>query len=121
MHYEGIAGMPRRYYDISAWESFKQFQPINGFISIVSIIVFVAQLLFVINFFMSIFRGRKVTVKNPWGSPTLEWTTPINPGHGNWDGEIPEVYRWPYDYRDDGNGNDFIPQTMPLRPGEEAH
>lgn len=121
MHYEGIAGMPRRYYDISAWESFKQFQPINSFISIVSIIVFVAQLLFVINFFMSIFRGRKVTVKNPWGSPTLEWTTPINPGHGNWDGEIPEVYRWPYDYRDDGNGNDFIPQTMPLRPGEEAH
>ena len=25
MHYEGVAGMPRRYYDFSAWESFKQF------------------------------------------------------------------------------------------------
>ena len=121
MHYEGIAGMPRRYYDYSAWESFKHFQSLNAFISIVAIIVFFAQLLFVFNFFVSIFRGRKVTTMNPWGATTLEWTTPINPGHGNWPGEIPEVYRWPYDYKDDGNGNDFIPQTTPLRPGEEAH
>jgi cytochrome c oxidase subunit 1 len=121
MHYEGIAGMPRRYYDYSAWESFKHFQGINAFISIVAMIVFFTQLLFVFNFFMSIFRGRKVTSMNPWGSTTLEWTTPINPGHGNWIGEIPEVHRWPYDYKDDGHGNDFIPQTTPLRPGEEAH
>jgi cytochrome c oxidase subunit 1 len=83
--------------------------------------VFFAQLLFVFNFIMSIFKGRKVTTMNPWGSTTLEWTTPINPGHGNWVGEIPEVHRWPYDYKDDGNGNDFIPQTTPLRPGEESH
>src|SRR5580658_5716989 len=39
MHYEGIAGMPRRYYDYSAWESFKHFQGINAFISIVAMIV----------------------------------------------------------------------------------
>lgn len=121
MHYEGIAGMPRRYYDYSAWESFKQFGEINAFISIVAIIVFFAQLVFVINFFASIFYGRKVTVMNPWGSTTLEWTTPINPGHGNWVGEIPEVHRWPYDYKDDGHGGDFIPQTTPLREGEESH
>jgi len=121
MHYEGIAGMPRRYYDFSAWESFKHFQGINAFISIVSIIVFFTQLLFVMNFIISIFKGRKLTTQNPWGSTTLEWTTPINPGHGNWIGEIPEVHRWPYDYKDDGHGNDFIPQTTPLRPGEEEH
>jgi len=119
MHYEGMAGMPRRYYDYSAWESFKQFQGLNEFISIVVIIVFLTQLLFVANFFISIFRGRKVTTSNPWQSNTLEWTTPIKPGHGNWEGEIPEVHRWPYDYKDDGNGKDYIPQTVPLRPGEE--
>ena len=113
--------MPRRYYDYRAWESFSQFDSLNGFISIAAIVVFFAQLLFVVNFFVSIFRGRKVLVKNPWGAPSLEWTTPINPGHGNWEGEIPTVYRWPYDYKDDGNGNDFIPQTVPLREGEEEH
>ena len=37
------------------------------------------------------------------------------------EGDIPEVYRWPYDYKDDGHGNDFIPQTVPLRAGEESH
>ena len=59
MHYEGIAGMPRRYYDFSAWESFKNYGSLNAFISIVVIIVFFAQLLFVYNFFASIWKGRK--------------------------------------------------------------
>src|SRR6187455_335115 len=111
MHYEGLAGMPRRYYDFSNWESFKQFGGLNEFISLVAMVVFAAQLLFLFNFFFSIFKGRKLTTPNPWGSNTLEWTTPIKPGHGNWPGEIPEVHRWPYDYKDDGHGNDFIPQT----------
>ncbi|GAA3915100.1 cytochrome c oxidase subunit I [Chitinophaga oryziterrae] len=118
MHYEGMAGMPRRYYDYSNWESFKQFGDLNHFISIVVIIVFAAQLLFVFNFFYSVFKGRKLTTTNPWNATTLEWTTPINPGHGNWPGEIPEVYRWPYDYSKDGV--DFIPQTVPLSKDEEA-
>jgi cytochrome c oxidase subunit 1 len=118
MHYEGMAGMPRRYYDYSNWESFKQFGDLNHFISVVVIIVFAAQLMFVFNFFYSIFKGRKVTTTNPWNATTLEWTTPINPGHGNWPGEIPEVYRWPYDYSKDGV--DFIPQTVPLSKEEEA-
>ncbi|PSL35318.1 cytochrome c oxidase subunit I [Chitinophaga ginsengisoli] len=117
MHYEGMAGMPRRYYDYSSWESFKQFTDLNHFISVVVIVVFAAQLMFVFNFFYSIFKGRKVTSTNPWSATTLEWTTPINPGHGNWIGEIPEVYRWPYDYSK--NGKDFIPQTVPLSPDEE--
>jgi cytochrome c oxidase subunit 1 len=121
MHYEGVAGMPRRYYDFSAWQSFNSFQGLNAFISVVTIIVFFAQLLFVVNFFVSIFRGKKVTTQNPWSSPTLEWTTPINPGHGNWEGPIPTVYRWAYDYKDNGEGGDFIAQNVPLKDGEEAH
>jgi cytochrome c oxidase subunit 1 len=119
MHYQGLAGMPRRYTDFSNWESFKNFAEMNRFISSVAMIVFAIQLLFVFNFFYSIFKGRKVTSQNPWGANTLEWTTPINPGHGNWPGELPEVHRWPYDYGKDGR--EFIPQTEPLGEGEAEH
>jgi cytochrome c oxidase subunit 1 len=59
MHYEGLAGMPRRYYDYSLWESFKMFGGLNEFISFVAMIVFGAQLLFVFNFFYSIFKGER--------------------------------------------------------------
>jgi cytochrome c oxidase subunit I len=122
MHYEGLAGMPRRYYDFQNWESFKMFGGLNEFISLVSMIVFAAQLLFVINFFYSIWKGRKVTTKNPWNATTLEWTTPIRPGHGNWPGEIPEVHRWAYDYaRDAKDGSDFIMQDVPVGDDEEKH
>ncbi|HQV61050.1 MAG: cbb3-type cytochrome c oxidase subunit I [Chitinophagaceae bacterium] len=119
MHYQGLAGIPRRYLDKSGWVSFNQFGELDKMITIVSIIVFAVQLMFVFNFFYSIFKGRKVTTPNPWGANTLEWTTKINPGHGNWEGEIPEVHRWPYDYSKDGR--DFIPQTEPIGANESKH
>ena len=119
MHYQGLAGMPRRYYDFSNWESFKHYGGLNEFISVVAMIVFAVQILFVFNFFYSIFKGRKVVDPNPWKSNTLEWTTPINPGHGNWPGEIPEVHRWAYDYSKDGK--DFIPQNVPVGDDESKH
>lgn len=117
MHYQGLAGMPRRYYDYDAWHTFKPFEASNTFITIAAIVAFILQFLFLFNFFYSIFKGRKLTDPNPWKSNTLEWTTPIKPGHGNWIGEIPEVYRWPYDYSK--NGIEFIPQNVPLSPDEE--
>ncbi len=119
MHYQGLSGMPRRYYDYSNWESFKQFVDLNRFISTVAMIVFAVQILFLFNFFYSIWKGRKVRTTNPWGSTTLEWTTPINPGHGNWVGEIPEVHRWAYDYGKDGK--EYIPQTTPVGADENHH
>ena len=119
MHYEGLAGMPRRYYKFDIWESFKHFGTLNQFISIVSILVFIVQLLFLFNFFYSIWKGRKVTTQNPWGANTLEWTTPINPGHGNWEGDIPEVHRWAYDYGKDGK--EYIAQTTPVAADESRH
>ncbi len=119
MHYEGLAGMPRRYYDFSNWVSFNQFGGLNRMISIVAMIVYAVQFLFLFNFFYSIFKGRKVRTQNPWGSNTLEWTTPINPGHGNWPGEIPEVHRWAYDYGKDGK--EFIPQTTAVGEDESSH
>lgn len=114
MHYTGLAGMPRRYFDYSQWTSFNQFADLNSKITFVSIIVFAVQIVFIINFFYSAFKGRKITSPNPWQAATLEWTTPIHPIHGNWPGEIPEVHRWPYDYSREGRA--YIPQTEP--PGQ---
>ena len=119
MHYQGFAGIPRRYLDKSSWLSFNEFGDLDKMITVVSIVVFAAQLMFVFNFFYSIFKGRKVTNPNPWGANTLEWTTPINPGHGNWEGEIPEVHRWAYDYGKDGR--EFIMQTEPIGANESKH
>jgi cytochrome c oxidase subunit 1 len=116
MHYEGLAGVPRRYLDLRGWHNFNKFDELNKMITVVTIIVFAMQLMFVFNFFYSIFKGRRVRTQNPWGANTLEWTTPINPGHGNWPGEIPEVHRWPYDYSKDGR--EFIPQTEPVGANE---
>jgi cytochrome c oxidase subunit 1 len=119
MHYQGLAGIPRRYLDKRGWVSFNDFPELDKMITIVSIIVFAVQLMFVFNFIYSIFKGRKVTNKNPWGANTLEWTTPLRPGHGNWEGEIPEVHRWAYDYGKDGR--EFIPQTEEIGENESKH
>ena len=116
MHYLGMAGVPRRYYKFDNFEAFGHFDMMNKFITIAAAVVFMIQVLFVINFFYSIWKGRKVTTKNPWKANTLEWTTPIHAGHGNWPGKIPAVQRWPYDYGKDGI--DMIPQYVPMREGE---
>lgn len=116
MHYIGMAGVPRRYYSFQSFDAFKHFAEMNKFITIAAIVAFFIQLVFVINFFYSIWRGRKMTTQNPWGANTLEWTTPIEPIHGNWPGKIPSVHRWAYDYNKDER--EFIPQVVPLAEGE---
>lgn len=116
MHYIGMAGVPRRYYSFDTFDAFKDFSDTNKIITISAIIVFALQVIFVVNFFYSIWKGKKVTSKNPWQANTLEWTTPINPGHGNWEGKLPVVHRWAYDYGKDGV--EYIPQIEPLKEGE---
>lgn len=120
MHYVGIAGFPRRYYAWTGFDAFSQFADINKFISIAAIIAFLGQFIFIFNFIYSIYRGRRAT-QNPWNSTTLEWTTPIVPGHGNWVGEIPAVYRWPYDYSKPGAEEDFIPQNVPYSKTQSSN
>jgi len=119
MHF--MTGLPRRYYTFANFETFNNFDNLVVFISVAAMVVFATQLLFIVNFFYSIFKGRKVEgeVCNPWGGTTLEWTAPVERLHGNWPGEIPTVHRWPYDFN--VNGRDFIPQTEPLKPGEVEH
>ena len=120
MHYLGMAGVPRRYYSFETFDAFSHFDDMNKFITVSAIVVFGLQILFVVNFFYSIWKGKVVKSKNPWGATTLEWTTPINPGHGNWPGKIPSVHRWAYDYGKDGK--EFIQQHVPVGEDEsEVH
>ncbi|MCH7514958.1 MAG: cbb3-type cytochrome c oxidase subunit I [Bacteroidetes bacterium] len=120
MHYIGIAGFPRRYYSFTNFDAFNSYTDLNALITIAAFITMAAQFIFLFNFFYSIFRGRKAP-QNPWRSNTLEWTAPINPEHGNWPGEIPTVYRWPYDYSKPGAKEDFIPQNIPFSETSESN
>jgi len=113
MHFMGLDGVPRRYYAFTEFESMKRWLSVNVFITWSAILAGVAQVAFICNFIYSIFKG-KHTVQNPWQANTLEWTAPIEHVHGNWIGEIPTVYRWPYDYSKPGHDEDFIPQTVPF-------
>ncbi len=120
MHYIGMAGVPRRYYSFETFDAFSHFDATNKFITVAAIVVFGLQLLFVVNFFYSIWKGKRMTTRNPWGATTLEWTTPIDTGHGNWPGKIPVVHRWAYDYGKDGR--EFYPQILPVSEDEsETH
>ncbi len=117
MHFVGLAGVPRRYYTNQEFEMFADVQFINVIITLFAIMAALGQIIFIFNFFTSIFRGR-VSNQNPWKSNTLEWTAPVERIHGNWEGSLPEVYRWPYDYSKPGYEEDFVPQTVPLKEDE---
>ena len=120
MHFTGLAGLPRRYYSNAEFPIFDELQDINVIISMFAILGGIAQLIFIFNFFYSMWRGPKAP-QNPWRSNTLEWTAPVEHMHGNWPGEIPSVYRWPYDYSKPGHDEDFVPQNTPLKEGEVGH
>lgn len=116
MHFMGIAGVPRRYYQFTLLPEFGIWMDVNVLITIAAIVGGSAQVIFVWNFFYSIFKGKKAP-QNPWKSNTLEWTAPVERIHGNWEGDIPTVYRWPYDYSRPDSEEDFIPQNVP----DEGH
>jgi cytochrome c oxidase subunit 1 len=113
MHVLGIGGQMRRIYDPTQYQFLVPQQPVNVFITIAAFILGAAQLIFLANFFWSIFAGRRVTSRNPWGATTLEWTAPSPPGHGNFGEELPTVHRWPFDYSVPGQKEDFVTQDVP--------
>jgi len=111
-HFLGLGGMPRRYYAFSKFEFLAPIRDLNAFISVAAFVLGAAQLIFLVNFFWSLFRGAPAG-QNPWRATTLEWVAPTPPPHGNWGEAVPEVHRWPYDYSVPGAPEDFTPQTVP--------
>jgi cytochrome c oxidase subunit 1 len=116
MHFIGLAGVPRRYYAFTLLPEYGQWADVNVLMTLAAILGGIAQLVFIYNFFSSIFIGKKST-ENPWEANTLEWTTPVERIHGNWPGAIPTVYRWAYDYSNPAYDEDFKMQNVP----DESH
>ena len=84
----------------------------NAFVTVVTLMVGAAQLLFFYNVGRTLLKG-KVSERNPWKATTLEWQTPdFPPGHGNFGKELPVVHRWAYEYSVPGVAQDYVPQDM---------
>jgi cytochrome c oxidase subunit 1 len=119
MHFMGLAGVPRRYYQFTLLKEFEIWTDVNKMITMAAMLGGIAQLFFIFNFFYSIFKGKKAE-QNPWESNTLEWSTPVEHLHGNWPGEIPTVYRGPYEYSRPDREEDFFPQYIPDEKAPET-
>ena len=120
MHYLGVLGMPRRYYEFRNYSFIPDSaHAMNAYISIAAFVVALGQLLFLFNLAWSVRHGKPAGA-NPWRAASLEWQTPdMPPVHGNWGPVLPTVYRWPYEYSVPGDIDDFVPQNLapdPRRP-----
>ncbi len=120
MHILGVGGMMRRIYNPTQYEFLQHLQWWNVLITYGAFALGLAQIFFVINFFWSLFAGKRATA-NPWNANTLEWTAPSPPPHLNWGDRIPTVYHGPYEYSVPGVPEDFSPQNRPLPAGAAAH
>ena len=110
-HFQGLQGMPRRYYAFGTYQFLQGPMGQNPTISVAALILVGAQLIFLANFCWSLARGSRAE-QNPWGATTLEWTVASPPPHGNFGRVLPVVHRWPYEYSVEGSSADFTPQTI---------
>ena len=109
----GAAGQHRRIFDHSNYPDLAQdwmFQT-RQFATIALVVMLVSQVIFLVNFFVSMFKGKKAE-RNPYNANTLEWVAPSPPGHGNFE-EMPTVYRGPYEYSHADREEDYWPQNQP--------
>jgi cytochrome c oxidase subunit 1 len=119
MFVQGLAGVSRRLYDGGA--QYAHAKPIlhtNVFMSISAFLLLAAQVPFIINFFYSIFKGKRVGA-NHWNATTIDWAATTSPplAHGNF-AVLPQVYRGPYEYSLPGyDVDDYLPQHVP----DDAH
>src|SRR5882762_11002391 len=122
MHIIGVGGQMRRIYNPMQYEFLQHQQHWNVLITYSALLLGLSQVPFVINFFWSLFAGRKAPM-NPWNANTLEWTAPSPPPHLNWGAKLPTVYRGPYEYSSPESREDFLPQTQPApaRVGSGRH
>lgn len=111
-HVLGIAGHPRRYADTLKYEYLRSLDSLHVLITIAAFVTVAAQLIFLINFFRSLFADQRAA-DNPWDGTTLEWFTATPPVRDNFSGKMPVVYREPYEYSVPGAARDFLMQTEP--------
>jgi cytochrome c oxidase subunit 1 len=114
MHILGVGGHMRRIYNPLQYEFLQRFEGMNIFITMSAFTLGVVQLIFLFNVFYSMFRGKKAE-ENPWKANTVEWTAPTPPPHGNF-AAIPTVYRAPYEYSAPEVKEDWLQQTLKLKP-----
>ena len=112
MHYLGMAGMPRRYSQLTEVAYLHNLIPLQKFITYAAFITIAGQLIFLVNLFWSMFKGKKA-VDNPWEATTLEWITATPPPHDNFGGQTPVVHNGPYEYSVPGAPRDYVMQTDP--------
>ncbi len=108
MHIIGAAGHMRRIASPLEYEWLKPYQGWNRMITISAICLGFTQLIFIFNFFWSMWKGRKAEA-NPWLSNTLEWTLPSPAPEHNYP-TPPQVHRGPYEYGY-GADKDWAAQT----------
>jgi cytochrome c oxidase subunit I len=106
----GVGGMPRRIYDYTQYTHLAHVEGLNRMMSVSAFVLGAVQVLFIVNFFWSLFKG-KPAGDNPWEANTLEWATSSPPPHGNF-ATIPTVYRGPYEYSVPGRQEDWFPQHL---------
>jgi len=111
MHFVGLAGGIRRYADSSGASYLVSLQPLHNFMTIAAFITAGGQLLFFYNFFRSMKQG-EVASANPWDATSLEWATSSPPPADNFAGQLPSVYRAPYEYSLPTAAQDFLPQHL---------
>jgi cytochrome c oxidase subunit 1 len=111
MFIQGMAGFHRRWYDGGKYfeQTSADWLWLNEVMSIGAFILALAQVPFILNVFMSIKGGKKITNDNPWDATTLEWATPTPPPHGNFTFDV-SAQRGPYEYSVPGDTEDFTPQ-----------
>ncbi|MGH9767084.1 MAG: cytochrome c oxidase subunit I [Blastocatellia bacterium] len=109
-HLLGVAGHPRRYADTLWFEFLKPLEPLHVLITIAAFATVAAQLIFVGNFFVSLWKGVRVG-DNPWEATTLEWTVATPPPPENFEGHPPVVQRGPYEYSIPGAAKDYSMQS----------
>jgi cytochrome c oxidase subunit 1 len=120
MHFLGLAGNPRRYADLTGVNFLAPLHSVHYFITMAAMITVTVQLLFLFNFFYSMFVGEKAT-ENPWNATTLEWSIPSPPPFDNFAGHVPTVYRGAYEFGVPDSTEDFIPQGLAPEKVGKAH
>ncbi len=113
LFFTGLGGDHRRIYSYTHFPDLMTptLITLRTISTIATVVLLLAQVLFLVNLFWSMFRGRKAEA-NPYKANTLEWQCPSPPPHGNF-ATLPTVYRNPYEYSHPDRDVDYWPQDEP--------